>query len=97
VADQSFLGSSPGESAPLTIEALHAAIDEVIAAESRRPQSYPTFPEGFLDALAKKHPIFTDRERNRLSLIIAQLPMPIHPQDHRLLVDAMDRWERRSR
>ena len=82
------------QSAPLTLEVLNEAIRQV-QEDTYRPQNYPTFPEGFISAVVNGHSLFTDRERNRLSPIIAQLPMPLHPDDHRFLVEAMERWGRR--
>lgn len=80
----------------LTREMLDEAIRQVTEAPYQR-SNYPTFPEGFLAAISPffppKQTIFTDRERNRLAMIVAQLPEPLHPEDYRFLRDAMERWE----
>ena len=82
------------QSAPLTLEALNEAIRQV-QEDTYRPQNYPTLPKGFMDALVCGHPTITDRDRIRLLSILSQIPMPLHPDDHRFLVEAMERWGRR--
>lgn len=81
---------------PLTREMLDEAIRQVCEAPYE-PRPYPTFPDGFLDAInpfsSVSPTIFTEREHQRLVLIVAQLPEPLHPEDYRFLKGALERWE----